>query len=159
MIGRRYCFDQDYKVRTEGTKQKYDTRVNTNTVEATKQKSKSITLSRFGCSVVVQAGILFSYEGIWRRSGSNLTLKPCWNMTQGWIEAFRPVSESPYVVLLFFICLSPNKTRAALSDTHTLREQTRFCQSHPSHSLFLFLYWCFPPEMFIFLRESKKINT
>lgn len=36
------------------------------------------------------------------------------------MEAFRLVSVFPHVVLLFFICPSPNKTRTALSDTLTL---------------------------------------
>lgn len=113
----------------------------------------------FSCSMAVQAGMLFSCEGIWRRLWSNLTLQPWWNMTQGWMEAFRLVSVFPHVVLLFFICLSPNKTRTALSDTHTLSEQTRFCQSH-SLPLLLFLkqvlYWCFYMFWLFFFNHTWK---
>ena len=81
----------------------------------------------------LQARMLFSCEeeeGIWRRLGVQPDTAAPWNMTQGWMEAFRPVSVFPHVVLLFFICPSPNKTRTVLSDTLTLAEQTRLCQSH-----------------------------
>lgn len=66
-----------------------------------------------------------------------------WNMTQGWMEAFRPVSVFPHVVLLFFICPSPNKTRTALSDTLTPAEQTRFCQSHRYSPFFKMCFFFF----------------
>lgn len=121
---------------------------------------KSITLSRFLFLFCGGAGgeVVFLRGHLEEIRVQPDTAAP-WNMTQGWMEAFRPVSVFPHVVLLFFICPSPNKTRTALSDTHTLTKQTRLCHSH-SLSLPLFkktsLYRHFSCKMVFFsMRESK----
>lgn len=80
----RYTFDQDSKSkdRRNQTRQKgYTSKIERYRAETSVATTrKSITLSRFAVlfwfRVRLQAGMLFSREGIWRRLGSNLTLQP-----------------------------------------------------------------------------------
>lgn len=65
----------------------------------------------------------FPLEGIWMRLRDNLTLQPCWIMTQRLMEAFRLLSVYPHGTFLCFICPSPIGTLSTSSRGGATKEK------------------------------------
>ena len=159
----RYTFDQDSKSkdRRNQTRQKgYTSKIERYRAETSVATTrKSITLSRFAVlfwfRVRLQAGMLFSREGIWRRLGSNLTLQPreTWLRDEWRLLDWCLSSHTLFCYSLFV----RHPIKHALSDTLTLARANKVLPiSSPSLSKQAFIAGSAHEMLFYHAREKTR---